>query len=44
MDRSPGTVPYPALPDAFYLAMYLALTIALFWLVARIRATAMAQR
>ncbi|HEX5995775.1 MAG TPA: hypothetical protein VFY84_11590, partial [Jiangellales bacterium] len=29
---SPVPVPYPALPDAFYLAAYLPLTIALLWL------------
>jgi diguanylate cyclase (GGDEF)-like protein len=29
---SPTPVPYPALPDAFYLATYLALTVALLWL------------
>ena len=29
---SPTLVPYPALPDVFYLAMYLALTVALLWL------------
>jgi diguanylate cyclase (GGDEF)-like protein len=30
--RSPEPVPFPAVPDAFYLAAYLPLTVGLFWL------------
>ncbi len=30
--RSPEPVPFPALPDVFYLATYIVLTMALFWL------------